>query len=897
MKSQKGKQGRKRNGSPNQSEPVAVYCRLRPLDDPNETGCVNAIGDTVVQLLPPENAAVKNGQLKEYQFTFQHVFDEFASQKALFDYIALPLVEDLVAGKNGLLFTYGITGSGKTYTMTGRPEDQGILPRCVDVIFNSIGELQAKKYVFRPDRLNGFEIHSDADAMIERQRKDILPSLTPSKTFLKKMDSCDADRIIDPTKVDTVEEDNNYAVFVSYIEIYNNYVYDLLEELPYNAITGYKPPQTKILRTDSSDNMYVHNCTEVEVKQSQEAIDIFYKGQKRRKVAHTTLNAESSRSHSVFNIRLVQAPLDDRGEEVVQDNSRLCVSQLSLVDLAGSERTNRTKNSGDRLKEAGNINQSLLVLRTCLEILRENQKAGANKLVPYRDSRLTHLFKNFFDGDGKVRMIVCINPKVADYEETIHVMKFAELTQEVLIAKSEEVKSKFDIGMTPGRRRMHQEQLDKLEQLSNPSLPSVEFTVGPPFPLLELLSPTDDTTIRNIILCLTERMKRKRETAMVYDPSCISFRSNLMELEQNYIQATNRLQEMQEYAAMKEKEKARMDNKLKSLEKRLEESERQKKDLDKENQLLRLQVQDKSWKIQVERNSKEKLKSEYQNRLQMNNDAWEKNLEKERRQIEIEAENKLHERDRKLDMLREIVNENDCPTPVLRSKGSSQPTAKPRTHTTPAALPSARSESDMTSVGSSTIASSARAAAGRAGNTRVQSRNTVRIPPAKSITNLDLAGVTPSISKSRQPIINHRSHRRSKSSGSAETWLEHKPNDCIQTDTLFQPKMARKKSVSKLDVKDTKSATKYVLTHQEQDSSDELVTKLIKGDVIPTASGGSAVIFNDVEMLKQDSPGSRKRRSPTTPRYDPELHWADTEERCSVALEGHSRKRGKITNL
>ena len=63
-----------------------------------------------------------------------------------------------------------------------------------------------------------------------------------------------------------------------------------------------------------------------------------------------------------------------------QDSNRLCVSQLSLVDLAGSERTNRTKNSGDRLKEAGNINQSLMVLRNCLEILRENQKLGASKV-------------------------------------------------------------------------------------------------------------------------------------------------------------------------------------------------------------------------------------------------------------------------------------------------------------------------------------------------------------------------------------------------------------------------------------------------------------------------------------------------------------------------------------
>ncbi|CAG5118902.1 unnamed protein product, partial [Candidula unifasciata] len=748
MKSQKTKTGRKRNASPRQSEPVEVYCRIRPLDDPNEPGCVNAIGDTVVQLLPPENAVGKNGQLKEYQFTFQHVFDEFASQKTVFDYIALPLVEDLVAGKNGLLFTYGITGSGKTYTMTGRPEDQGILPRCLDVIFNSIGQQQASKYVFRPDRLNGFEVQSEADAMLERQKRDIMPNLTtPSKTSLKKMDSCDTERITDVTKVDTVEEDNNYAVFVSYIEIYNNYVYDLLEELPYNAITGYKPPQTKLLRTNASDNMYVHNCTEVEVKQPQEAIDVFYKGQRRRKVAHTTLNAESSRSHSVFNIRLVQAPLDDRGEQVVQDPSRLCVSQLSLVDLAGSERTNRTKNSGDRLKEAGNINQSLLVLRTCLEILRENQKTGANKLVPYRDSKLTHLFKNFFDGDGKVRMIVCVNPKVADYEETIHVMKFAELTQEVVTAKSEEM-SKFDIGMTPGRRRMHQEQLDKMEPIGVPIFPAVEFTVGPPFPLLELLNPTDDMTIRNIVLCLTERMKRKREMAVDYERSCTSFRSQLLELEQNYIQARNRLQEVEERSALKEKEAARLDSKNKSLEKKLEERDRLLKDLEKENQLLSLQVQDKAWKIQVERNAREKLRSDCQNRIQMNNQAWEKNLEKARRKFEVEAECKLDERDRKLEMLRDIVNENECATPLLRSRGHPQPTPKPRTYTTPAALPSARSESDMTSVGSSTIASSARAATGRIGNTRVQSRNTVRIPAAKSITNLDLAGVTPSISKS-----------------------------------------------------------------------------------------------------------------------------------------------------
>lgn len=118
-------------------------------------------------------------------------------------------------------------------------------------------------------------------------------------------------------------------------------------------------------------------------------------------------------------LSLSQAPLDSEGEQVMQDKRVVCVSQLSLVDLAGSERTNRTKNTGQRLREAGNINNSLMTLRSCLEILRENQLQGTNKMVPYRDSKLTHLFKNYFDGEGQVRMVVCVNPRADDYDETI----------------------------------------------------------------------------------------------------------------------------------------------------------------------------------------------------------------------------------------------------------------------------------------------------------------------------------------------------------------------------------------------------------------------------------------------------------------------------------------------
>lgn len=97
----------------------------------------------------------------------------------------------------------------------------------------------------------------------------------------------------------------------------------------------------------------------------------------------------------------------------------IAISQLSLVDLAGSERTNRTKNCGQRLREAANINNSLMTLRNCLEILRENQISGVIKIIPYRESKLTHLFKNYFDGEGDIRMVVCINPRIDDYDETV----------------------------------------------------------------------------------------------------------------------------------------------------------------------------------------------------------------------------------------------------------------------------------------------------------------------------------------------------------------------------------------------------------------------------------------------------------------------------------------------
>lgn len=152
-------------------DPVQVYCRIRPMQSLTNMSCMRPTSSTTIVVTPPESATnfrTINKEIREY--TFSRVFTSDVAQKEIFKTVALPLVENLIQGRNGLLFTYGVTGSGKTYTMTGEPQDSGIMPRCLDIIFNTISNYQAKKFVFKPDNLNGFDVQSEADAMLEWQQ-------------------------------------------------------------------------------------------------------------------------------------------------------------------------------------------------------------------------------------------------------------------------------------------------------------------------------------------------------------------------------------------------------------------------------------------------------------------------------------------------------------------------------------------------------------------------------------------------------------------------------------------------------------------------------------------------------------------------------------------------------
>uniref|UniRef100_A0A8B9PCN3 Kinesin-like protein n=1 Tax=Apteryx owenii TaxID=8824 RepID=A0A8B9PCN3_APTOW len=614
----------KKPSNPSLKDPVGVYCRVRPLSRPDQECCIEVINETTVQIHPPDGYRVfRNGEYRETQYSFKEVFGTLVIQKELFDVVAKPLVEDLIRGKNGLLFTYGVTGSGKTHTMTGSPGDGGLLPRCLDMIFNSIGPFQAKRFVFKLDEKNGVDVQCEVDALLERQKRDAMPvPKTPSGKRQIDPEFADMINVQDHCKVEEVDEDNVYSVFVSYIEIYNNYIYDLLEEAPFDPIKPkflvfsppLRPPQSKILREDQNHNMYVTGCTEVEVKSTEEAFEVFWRGQKKRRIANTQLNRESSRSHSVFIIKLAQAPLDADGDNVLQEKEQITLSQLSLVDLAGSERTNRTKAEGNRLREAGNINQSLMTLRTCIEVLRENQMYGTNKMVPYRDSKLTHLFKNYFDGEGKVRMIVCVNPKAEDYEESLQVMRFAEMTQEVEVARPVD---KPLCGLTPGRRFRNQQSVSEMLLQSFPPLPSCE-----------LLDVNDDQTLPKLIEVLEKRHRLRQMLSEEFAKNVLTFKTMLQEFDssvvskENYIQG--KLSEKEKIIAGQKMELERLEKKTKTLEYKIEILEKTATIYEEDKRNLQQELESKSQKLQRQASDKRRLEARLQGMVAETTMKWEK---------------------------------------------------------------------------------------------------------------------------------------------------------------------------------------------------------------------------------------------------------------------------------
>ncbi|TYJ52354.1 hypothetical protein B9479_007048 [Cryptococcus floricola] len=392
-------------------------------------------------------------------FSFDQVFPPDTPQSNFFTTTTLPLVDKLLAGENGLMFTYGVSNSGKSYTIQGgstmEAEQRGVLPRAIDVVFNSIEGLESSAKL---------QTQGLADVVF-RDNDEYLNIVDPHATQ-------------EPKIPDTIKVDRNFsfAIFVSYSEVYNEKIFDLLDSvLPTSPATPTQPrpratydkaPRGSRMQSFSAVNSsfhmaamanggggvlkrqalslkndpegsgkYIAGLKDVRVRTREEALAVFRSGQNARQVFGTLANRESSRSHGIFTIKVVRihngAPLDPDSAQV---------SRLAIVDLAGSERNKNTHTTGDRLKEAGNINKSLMVLGQCLEVLRANQQKLAGPgpaakkriaVVPFRHSKLTEIFQNFFVGDGRAVIVINVNPYDTGFDENSHVMRFSASAREV----------------------------------------------------------------------------------------------------------------------------------------------------------------------------------------------------------------------------------------------------------------------------------------------------------------------------------------------------------------------------------------------------------------------------------------------------------------------------------
>ncbi|KAM9024211.1 kinesin-like protein KIF20A [Ara ararauna] len=437
-------------------QPLKVFLRVRPFSvaelENHESQCCVTVEDhqTVILNAPKVSSAMKNSEKgigrTVHKFTFSQVFGPETTQSEFFEGSMKEIVRAYVNGVNGLVFTYGVTNAGKTFTIQGTSKDFGILPRSLDVVFNHIRGRHYLKMNFKPYLSNDVKKLEDAQVKQEEAMKmAVLASLKEetegsSNTVTNMCDvesdssNCTSKSLpsdssaeknfvpLDVYRTNTHQK-TQASVWISFCEIYNEYVYDLL-----NVLSTSKTQKRRVLRIceDQGGNSYIKDLKWINIHSTEEACKILKIGNKNRSFACTRMNEQSSRSHSIFSIRLLK--LTDEHQPRV-----LGISELSFCDLAGSERCNKTQAFGDRLKEAGNINNSLHILGKCIAALKQNQNPKMKpSYIPFRESKLTRLFQPFFCGKGKACMIVNINQHASTYDETLHVMKFAAVAKQVV---------------------------------------------------------------------------------------------------------------------------------------------------------------------------------------------------------------------------------------------------------------------------------------------------------------------------------------------------------------------------------------------------------------------------------------------------------------------------------
>uniref|UniRef100_A0A4W3JYZ5 Kinesin-like protein n=1 Tax=Callorhinchus milii TaxID=7868 RepID=A0A4W3JYZ5_CALMI len=312
-------------------------------------------------------------------FTFDTVFSPESKQVDVYNLTARPIVDSVLEGYNGTIFAYGQTGTGKTFTMEGVravPELRGIIPNSFAHVFGHIAKS---------------------------------------------------------------EGDTRFLVRVSYLEIYNEEVRDLL---------GKDQTQRLEVKERPDVGVYIKDLSGYVVNNADDMDRIMTLGNKNRSVGATNMNEHSSRSHAIFTITI------ECSEKGVDGNMHVRMGKLHLVDLAGSERQGKTGATGQRLKEATKINLSLSTLGNVISALVD----GKSTHVPYRNSKLTRLLQDSLGGNSKTMMCANIGPADYNYDETISTLRYAN--------RAKNIKNKARINEDPkdALLRQFQKEIEELRK-------------------------------------------------------------------------------------------------------------------------------------------------------------------------------------------------------------------------------------------------------------------------------------------------------------------------------------------------------------------------------------------------------------------------------------------------
>uniref|UniRef100_A0A671P2C0 Kinesin-like protein n=1 Tax=Sinocyclocheilus anshuiensis TaxID=1608454 RepID=A0A671P2C0_9TELE len=335
---------------------LTVALRIRPLSDAElEEGATiiaHKLDDQMVVLMDPmedPDDILRAHRSREKTYMFDVAFDYSATQDEVYRSTTKCLIEGLISGYNATVFAYGPTGCGKTYTMLGTDREPGIYVRTLNDLFKAIEE---------------------------------------------------------------TSDDMQYNVSMSYLEIYNEMIRDLL-----NPSSGFLD-----LREDSKGEIQVAGITEVSTINAREVMELLMKGNKQRTQEPTAANQTSSRSHAVLQVGVRQ---QSRCRDILQE---VRFARLFMIDLAGSERASQTQNRGQRLKEGAHINRSLLALGNCINALSEK---NGNKYVNYRDSKLTRLLKDSLGGNSRTVMIAHISPASLAFEDSRNTLTYADRAKSI----------------------------------------------------------------------------------------------------------------------------------------------------------------------------------------------------------------------------------------------------------------------------------------------------------------------------------------------------------------------------------------------------------------------------------------------------------------------------------